>query len=126
MGYSISNAAAKVVNNAGGIVVDASAVEGGYFVVDSTEITDRGEVGKIPDYACIEGALCYCKTDSKFYQYLNNEWVEKKFSATFDDSVTSIDDAVISDIINGEYVETEVSSQYAIAKDTILSIINGN
>ena len=79
MAYNISNAAAKVVNNAGGIVVDGSAVEGGYFVTDSIEVTSLGEPGKIPEYACVFGALCYCTADSNFYQYNGLTWV-KTFS----------------------------------------------
>ena len=64
----------KIINAQDGIVVDGTAVEGGYFVTESTEITTTGESGKIPSYACVEGALCYCKTDGKFYQYIGKTW----------------------------------------------------
>ena len=65
----------KIINAASGIVVDGTAVEGGYFVTESTDVTTTGEAGKIPDYACVEGALCYCKGDAKFYQYNGTSWV---------------------------------------------------
>lgn len=57
-------------NGQGGTVISGDAVKGGYFVTPSIEITDKGEEGKIPDYACVLGTLCYCSTDKKFYQYL--------------------------------------------------------
>ena len=76
--YTIADAAAKIINNAGGIVAEGSAIEGGYFVTQSIEVTATGEEGKIPAYACVPGALCYCKEDSKFYQYDGEKklWVE--------------------------------------------------
>lgn len=76
----ISNAGSEVVNNNGGIVVKGTAVEGGYFVTESIEITSIGEAGKIPKYACVEGALCYCTGDSKFYQCDGTNWVPAMLS----------------------------------------------
>ena len=64
----------ELINGQGGIVVQGSAVSGGYFVTQSTSITTTGETGKIPDYACVEGALCYCTGDSKFHQYDGSSW----------------------------------------------------
>ena len=62
------NTGAKLANNADGIIADAVDISGGYFVTESIDTTTTGESGKIPDYACVEGALCYCKTDGKFYR----------------------------------------------------------
>lgn len=71
----------ELINGNGGIVVNGAAVRGGYFVTESTDITSTGEAGKIPDYACVTGALCYCTGTTstpinKFYQYNGTSWVE--------------------------------------------------
>jgi hypothetical protein len=66
-------------NGNGGTVISGEAVKGGYFVTPSVEITSEGEEGKIPDYACVTGTLCYCTGDSKFYQYNGTNWVEPLF-----------------------------------------------
>ena len=71
MAYNISNAAAKVVNLAGGTVAAAIDIEGGYFPVAS--------LNDIPDHAKVLGSLCYCTTDGKFYQYNGTNWIEKEF-----------------------------------------------
>ena len=77
--------------------------DGSYFVTASTEITSTGEEGKIPDYACVEGALCYCiGTDgtedyaNKFYQYNDGAWTEKVFAASTNSLTTAEVDAVIT------------------------------
>jgi hypothetical protein len=67
-----ANVGSKVVNRQSGIVVDGHDVAGGYFVTESIEVTSKGESGKIPDYACVDGALCYCKEDNQFYKYNQN------------------------------------------------------
>ena len=72
----------EIINGNGGIVVKGTAVSGGYFVTNSIDVTATGEAGKIPDYACVEGALCYCMGDSKFYQYNDGAWAEKVFAAS--------------------------------------------
>jgi hypothetical protein len=66
----------EIINGNGGIVVKATAVSGGYFITNSIKITDKNEAGKIPDYACVDKALCYCTSDNKFYQYseITKEW----------------------------------------------------
>lgn len=79
MAYSIANAAAKVVNLAGGIVAAGMDIEGGYFTIDI--------LNNIPAYANVKGTLCYCtgteeEPINKFYQYDGSDWVERKFSAT--------------------------------------------
>jgi hypothetical protein len=78
----------EIINGNGGIVVKGTAVSGGYFVTNSIDVTATGETGKIPDYACVEGALCYCTGDSQFYQYHKpegadkGEWAVKVFAAS--------------------------------------------
>ena len=71
---TISNAAAKVINAAEGIVVDGHDVAGGYFVIDS--------INNIPDYSFVEGALCYCTTEGIFYQCTGSSWEPKEFGTT--------------------------------------------
>lgn len=71
---TISNAAAKVVNEAEGIVVDGHDVAGGYFVIDS--------INNIPGYSFVEGALCYCTTEGIFYQCTGSSWEPKEFGTT--------------------------------------------
>ena len=75
MAYNIANAAAKVVNLAGGTVAAGVDIEGGYFSIDS--------LSNIPDHAKVEGTLCYCIGDGKFYQYNGSTWVEKKLVPVF-------------------------------------------
>lgn len=72
----------NIVNNTeGGYVLDAKNVKGGYFTVDSNpnEITD---FSLLPRDTKVEGSLCYCTADSKFYQYNGTSWVEKEFGIT--------------------------------------------
>lgn len=61
-----SNAAAEVINTAGGIVVDASAVRGSYFSVDT--------LADIPSYATNIDQLCYCREDGKYYKWDGTAW----------------------------------------------------
>ena len=72
MAITISNAAAKVVNLAGGIVAEGFDVAGGYFVIDA--------LANIPLYANQTGQLCFCTGDSKFYQYNGSSWEESKLN----------------------------------------------
>jgi hypothetical protein len=74
MALTISNAAAKVVNLAGGIVAEGFDVAGGYFVIDA--------LSNIPSYANQTGQLCFCTGDSKFYQYNGSSWEEVKLVTT--------------------------------------------
>ena len=74
MAITISNAAAKVVNLAGGIVAEGFDVAGGYFVIDA--------LANIPSYANQTGQLCFCTGDSKFYQYNGSSWEEVKLVTT--------------------------------------------
>jgi hypothetical protein len=96
MAITIANAAAKIINTAGGIVADGHDIAGGYFVTDISPvgklIKDSEEskaspntpTHNIPAYAFIEGALCYCTEDNEFYQYDGTEWKIKKFGVNTD------------------------------------------
>ena len=57
-------------------LIDAEEVQGGYFVVDTyANLTATGESAKYfiatntEDGTIVEGSLCYCKEDGKYYQY---------------------------------------------------------
>ena len=58
-------------NGAGGTVLSGDAVKGGYFVTDT--------IANIPSWSNVQGTLCYCTGDSKFYQYNGSSWAEKEF-----------------------------------------------
>ena len=63
-------------------LIDAEEVKGGYFIVSSLdELADFTKYsvsssGEITDGTIIEGSLCYCQKDTKFYQYNGEEWIE--------------------------------------------------
>ena len=62
-------------NGAGGIVISGDAVKGGYFVTDT--------IDNIPSWSNVEGTLCYCTGDLKFYQYNDSSktWQETGIGA---------------------------------------------
>jgi hypothetical protein len=66
MSYVTADAGSKIINTASGTVASAVDIEGGYFSVNS--LTD------IPNHAKVTGALCYCISDSSFYQYNGTAW----------------------------------------------------
>jgi hypothetical protein len=49
------------------IVVEGKYVKGGYVVV--TDIEERNALKGTSGENIIEGSLCYCQADKKFYQY---------------------------------------------------------
>lgn len=59
------------------VVVDGKYVKGGFVVVAST--TERDTLKGTSGENIINGSLCYCTGDSKFYQYNGTKWVEKEF-----------------------------------------------
>lgn len=65
------NTGNTIFNSNGGILISGDAVKGGYFVTDAVE--------NIPSWANTEGTLCYCTSNSKFYQYNGTSWTEKDF-----------------------------------------------
>ena len=69
-------------NGAGGIVLSGDAVKGGYFVTDT--------IANIPSWSNVEGTLCYCTGDSKFYQYDGNAWKEAAFSGSNGSGISTV------------------------------------
>ena len=120
------NTGAKLENRTEGIIADAVDISGGYFVTASTEITSTGAEGKIPDYACVEGAICYCTADSKFYQCHGEynegtekwewEWLEARNVGIqyFSDIRPIVNN--IGSIKAGETFETPISVQTLLAR----------
>ena len=70
-------------------LIDAVDVGGGYFVTQTVEITTTGESNKIPHYACVEGAICYCTTDTQFYQCTGNGTTATWSPAVFNTPATA-------------------------------------
>jgi len=62
------------------VVVESKYVKGGYVVVTST--TERDALKGANGENIINGSLCYCTADSKFYQYNGTTWAEKEFGTT--------------------------------------------
>lgn len=62
------------------VVVESKYVKGGFIVVSST--TERDALKGNSGENIIEGSLCYCTADSKFYQYNGAAWAEKEFGTT--------------------------------------------
>lgn len=69
------------------VVVDGKYVKGGFVVVSST--TERDALKGSSGENIVNGSLCYCTGDSKFYQYNGTQWVEKTFGATSDATTTA-------------------------------------
>ena len=59
------------------IVVEGKYVKGGYVVV--ADIEERNALKGTSGENIIEGSLCYCQADKKFYQYNGTAWEEKKY-----------------------------------------------
>ena len=67
-------------------LTDAEYIKGGYFVVDTyANLTAKDSNGKYLNYSpstatedgtIVEGSLCYCQADNKFYQFNGEEWIE--------------------------------------------------
>jgi hypothetical protein len=66
----------NIINDTDQYLLDAKNVRGGYIVVDSIDSNS------LPAATTVEGSLCYCTTDSKFYQYDGSAWVVKEFGTT--------------------------------------------
>lgn len=67
-------------------LTDAEYIQGGYFVVDTYTnlITNYSVATAETDGTIIEGSLCYCVADDKFYQYKTTGWEEAKMGANED------------------------------------------
>ena len=55
------NTGNTIFNSNGGTLISGDAVKGGYFVTDA--------IVNIPSWAKVDGTLCYCTNEAKFYQY---------------------------------------------------------
>lgn len=64
----------KIENQTNQYLLDAKNVKGSFVVV--ANINERNE---LPAATIINGSLCYCTEDSKFYQYNGTTWEEKEF-----------------------------------------------
>lgn len=64
----------EIINSSSGIVVQGTAVAGGYFVT--------AKIANIPSHAKIKGQLCYCTEDSQFYQYNGSSWAVAKLGGS--------------------------------------------
>lgn len=108
------NAQNEIINGKDGIVVEGTAVRGGYFATDT--------LSDIPSYAQKEGQLCYCNEDNKFYQFKGGNWEVAAFGSDLNiekgsgdgsnqtkDVIYTGEDIVYSDgmigIKNGEIIE---------------------
>lgn len=61
-------------------LTDAEFIKGGYLVVSTVEERDALPIANnTTDGVIVEGSLCYCTADSKFYQYNGTNWAEKEF-----------------------------------------------
>ena len=68
----------EIINSSSGIVVQGTAVAGGYFVTSS--------IAAIPSHAKITGQLCYNTGDSQFYQYDGTNWTPAAFGTGIDET----------------------------------------
>ena len=64
----------NIINDTDQYLIDAKNVKGTYVVVATA--TERDS---LPAATRMNGSLCYCQEDSKFYQYDGKDWVEKGF-----------------------------------------------
>lgn len=66
-------------------LTDAEFIKGGFLVIESLSKITPGSADYLPiadgtnDGVIVNGSLCYCQADSKFYQYNGTAWVEKEF-----------------------------------------------
>lgn len=65
----------NIENQTNGYLLDAKNVKGGYIVVNST--TERDS---LPAATIVNGSLCYCTADSKFYKYNGSTWTACQFA----------------------------------------------
>lgn len=76
------NTKMPLTNTADGYLCEGTDIRGGYFVIDKTE--------NIPSTITKTGSLCYCITESKFYQYDGVNWIEKEFGTTTQATASSL------------------------------------
>jgi hypothetical protein len=57
-------------------LTDAEYIKGGYFVVDTYQaLAGYTAATKTVDGTIVNGSLCFCTADSKFYQFNGTTWV---------------------------------------------------
>ena len=61
----------NIVNDTDQYLLDAKNVKGGYVVVDN--IAERDS---LPVATRVEGTLCFCRADGKYYRYAGSSWLE--------------------------------------------------
>lgn len=92
------------------VVVESKYVKGGYVVV--TTLTERDALKGTSGENIVNGSLCYCQADSKFYQYNGTTWVEANLGsggggggADLSNYYTKdeVEDYVANQILNGEW-----------------------
>lgn len=108
------------------VVVDGKYVKGGFVVVSST--TERDALKGSSGENIVNGSLCYCTGDSKFYQYNGTTWVEKTFGSAAEASQTaaglmSADDKKKLDGIAPKANKYEHPSTHAASMITGLSTV---
>lgn len=67
----------NIINDTDQYLLDAKNVKGGYVVAATV-----AEMGSLPAATTVQGSLCFCAEDSKFYQYDGSSWEEAKLSTT--------------------------------------------
>lgn len=71
-------------------LTDAEFIKGGFIVVSTIAARDVLPIATdTADGVIVEGSLCYCTADSKFYQYNGTAWAEKEFGTTAEASQTA-------------------------------------
>lgn len=92
-------------------LTDAEYIKGGYFVVDTyNNLTSKYTIAtSTADGTIIEGSLCYCQEDSKFYQFDGTNWLEAKLGKT--DTITITDTTPEQDTYYYPIYSTEVSGE---------------
>lgn len=65
-------------------LTDAQFIKGSYAVVSTIEERDNLYVASdVSDGTIVKGSLCFCQSNSKFYQHDGSTWVEKKLVPVF-------------------------------------------
>ena len=95
-------------------LTDAEYIKGGYFVVDTyNNLTSKYTIAtSTADGTIIEGSLCYCQEDSKFYQFDGTNWLEAKLGKT--DTITITDTTPDKDTYYYPIYSTDVSGEQVV------------
>ena len=94
------------------VVVESKYVKGGYVVVAT--IDERNALKGTNGENIVEGSLCYCQADDKFYIYTGTAWVDKEFGTTTEATTSTAglmsagDKQKLSSIASGAEVNVQV------------------